>query len=93
MSLYNLLHGVDPATFFILPFLGEKHPDDYPRFRDCSINSNQEIEILTRVGGDNRNQGYGEEELQKHPNYLRDYDENERLDSTYATYVFSIPDE
>lgn len=34
MSLYNTVHGVNPATFFILPMLG-KHPDEYPRFRDC----------------------------------------------------------
>jgi hypothetical protein len=35
MSLYNAINGVNPATFFLLPMLGEKHPDDYPRFRDC----------------------------------------------------------
>ncbi len=34
MSLYNMINGVNPATFFILPMLG-KHPDEYPRFRDC----------------------------------------------------------
>ena len=34
MSLYNLINGANPATFFILPMLG-KHPDEYPRFRDC----------------------------------------------------------
>jgi hypothetical protein len=34
MSLYNLVNGANPATFFILPMLG-KHPDEYPRFRDC----------------------------------------------------------
>ena len=45
MSLYNMINGVNPATFFILPMLGEKHPDNYPRFRDCFIgelsNSNE----------------------------------------------------
>lgn len=34
MSLYNMINGVQPATFFLLPMLG-KHPDEYPRFRDC----------------------------------------------------------
>lgn len=34
MSLYNMIHGVNPAAFFVLPMLG-KHPDEYPRFRDC----------------------------------------------------------
>lgn len=36
MSLYNMINGVNPATFIILPMLG-KHPNEYPRFRDCFI--------------------------------------------------------
>lgn len=36
MSMYNIFHGANPATFFILPMLG-KHPDEYPRFRDCFV--------------------------------------------------------
>ncbi len=95
MSMYRMVNGVNPSTFFILPMLGEKHPDDYPRFRDCFsvVNENEdfEIHVLTRVGGNNRNQGFGEEELQKHPNFLYDADEEE--DNTYATYVFSVPKE
>jgi len=75
---------------FILPMLGDKHPDDYPRFRGCTIENN-EIHIDTRVGGENRNCGYGEDELYQHPNYLRDFDFEEG--SSYATYVFSVPDE
>ena len=85
-----MINGVNPATFFILPMLGEKHPDNYPRFRDCFVDNN-EIHVYTRVGGGNRNCEFGEEELQQHPNYLRDFDDE--YDSTYATYVFSIPDE
>lgn len=84
------MHGVNIATFFILPMLGEKHPYDYPRFRDCFVDNN-EIHVYTRVGGGNRNCGFGEEELQKHPNFLRDFDDDH--DYTYATYVFSIPAE
>lgn len=34
MSLYNMINGVNISTFFLLPMLG-KHPDEYPRFRDC----------------------------------------------------------
>ncbi len=95
MSFYNMINGVNPSTFFILPMLGEKHPDEYPRFRDCFTvvdeKSNYEIHVLTRVGGNNRGEGFGEEELQKHPNYL--YDQDEEEDNTYATYVFSVPKE
>jgi len=36
MSLYNMVNGVQPATFFVLPMLG-RHADSYPRFRDCFI--------------------------------------------------------
>lgn len=32
-----MMHGANPATFFILPMLGY-HPNNYPRFRDCFIN-------------------------------------------------------
>lgn len=34
MSLYNQIYGVNPATFFVLPMLG-RHPEEYPRYRDC----------------------------------------------------------
>lgn len=88
-NLYNLLNGVNPATFFILPMLG-KHPDDYPRFRDCFINEDNQIVVYTRVGGNNRNSGYGEEELYKHPNFVRTYDDD--FDNTYGYYVFNVPE-
>lgn len=90
-----MLAGVNQATFYVLPLLGEKHPESYPRFRDCFItkddNGVDEIHVFTRVGGNNRGQGYGEEELYKHPNFLRTWDDD--FDSTYATYAFSVPEE
>ena len=90
MSLYNMINGVNPATFFILPMLG-KHPDEYPRFRDCFVSKDEKhIEVYTRVGGGNRHCGYGEEELEKHPNFVKTYDD--KFDNTYGTYVFSVPD-
>ena len=74
MSLYNMLNGVNIATFFILPML-DKHPDEYPRFRDCFIGEDKNsIVVYTRVGGGNRNCGFGEEELYKHPNFIKTYD-------------------
>lgn len=94
MSLYNMMNGVNQATFFILPMLGEGHPDTYPRFRDCFVNTENEepeIHLYTRVGGGNRNEGYGEEELYNHPNYLTTWDDD--FDSTFATYSFSVPTE
>lgn len=110
MSLYNLVNGVNQATFFILPMLG-KHPEQYPRFRDCFVgaleNSDEAdqfgipqkkasdesvINVYTRVGGGNRSDYHDEiEEMRQMPTYLRDYDDD--FDSTFATFVFGIPEE
>lgn len=111
MSLYQMMNGVNPATFVLLPMLG-KHPDEYPRFRDCwaepcewvlredglpvikSSNIEQQddaIFVYTRVGGGNRESYEIDiEELQAMPEYIRDYDDP--FDSTYATFVFAIPE-
>ena len=89
-GLYNLIHGVNPATFLILPMLG-KHPDEYPRFRDCGVTEDHHILVLTRVGGGNRNTGYGEEELEQDPHFIKTYDAD--WDSTYGYYEFKVPEE
>ena len=50
MSLYNMVNGVQMATFFVLPMLG-KHPDDYPRYRDCFIGKmTQDFNDLDQFG-------------------------------------------
>lgn len=90
MSLYNMMNGVNPAAFLILPMLG-RHASEYPRFRDCFVNEDKQIVVLTRVGGNNRNCGYGEEVLYKDPNFVKTYDEE--FDSTYGYYVFNVPEE
>ncbi len=84
-----MLNGVNPSTFLILPMLG-KHPNEYPRFRDCFIEEGQ-IVVLTRVGGNNRDCGFGEEQLYSHPNFVKTYDDD--FDNTYGYYVFNVPDE
>lgn len=98
MSLYNLVNGVNPATFYFLPMLG-KHPDEYPRFRDCYIGNDDErpeingkIVILTRTGGGNR-EDYEEEndEITNMPTYLFDFDDD--FDSTFAHFVHDVPAE
>lgn len=37
MSMYNMIYGVNQAAFYILPMLEDKHPELYPRFRDCFV--------------------------------------------------------
>lgn len=87
-GLYNVIFGYNPACIVILPMLGRKE-DEYPRFRDCFVEDGK-IAIYTRVGGNNRNCGYGEEKLYKDPNYVSTYDDE--FDPTYATYLFNVPE-
>lgn len=89
MSLYNALNGFNPACLYIMPMLGRKQ-EEYPRFRDCFVEDGK-IAIYTRVGGWNRNCGYGEEKLYDDPNFVKTYDDG--FDSTYATYLFNVPDQ
>jgi len=94
MSLYNLMNGVNNFTPALLAILGLSE-DDIPRFRDISlIDEGTKIELFTRQGGGNRETDYiaeANEKLTKHPNYLRDYDDD--FDCTYAYFEFSVPEE
>ena len=109
MSLYQMVNGLNPATFYILPMLGN-HPDMYPRFRDCFLTERKFqmqdgmplmlpveggredlIFILTRTGGNNR-ADYQEQIdwMRSLPGYIEDYDEE--FDSTFAFFVYEIPE-
>lgn len=88
MSLYNMANGFNPACVFIMPMLGRKQYE-WPRFRDCFV-QDEDIAIYTRVGGGNRNCGFGEEELYEDPNFIKTWDDD--FDSTYATYLFKVPE-
>lgn len=89
MSLYNAINGFNPACILIMPMLGRKEKE-YPRFRDCFVTDEGNIAIYTRVGGGNRNCGYGEENLYDDENFLETYDDD--FDSTYGIYEFKVPD-
>lgn len=89
MSLYNMMNGFNRACVVIMPMLGRKH-SEYPRFRDCFVTDERNIAIYTRVGGNNRGQGYGEEALYEDENFLATYDD--AFDSTYGTYEFKVPE-
>lgn len=90
MSLYNMMNGFNPACLIFMPMLGRKQ-EEYPRFRDCFISEDEKhIIIYTRVGGGNRNCGYGEEDLYKDPNFVKTWDDD--YDSTYGYYEFSVPE-
>ena len=92
-GLYNMVHGYNIACLWIMPMLG-KHEEEYPRFRDCYLEEKDGehlIVIYTRVGGGNRNSGYGEEELYKNPLFVETVDDE--FDNTYAEYKFRVPEE
>lgn len=89
MSLYNMLMGFNPACVAIMPMLGRKQ-DEYPRFRDCFVTDEGNIAIYTRVGGGNRDCGYGEEKLYEDENFITTYDDE--YDNTYGTYEFRVPE-
>ena len=96
MSLYNLMNGVNQSTFYILPML-EKHPDGYPRFRDCFLwdaenpEYDDHIIIYTRTGGGNRDDYEVENEaMRQMEGFVTDYDDS--FDCTYASWVFKVPD-
>jgi hypothetical protein len=72
-----------------MPMLGRKQAE-WPRFRDCWVTEEGNIAIYTRVGGGNRNCGYGEEQLYEDPDFLKTYDDE--YDTTYATYEFKVPE-
>ena len=96
MSLYNMINGVSPCAFIFLPMLG-KHPDEYPRFRDCFLQDedhpeyNDHIHVYTRAGGGNR-ESYEDQiqAMREMDSFVIDFDDD--FDSTYATFVFSIPE-
>lgn len=89
MSLYNAVMGFNPSCILFMPMLGRKQ-DEYPRFRDCFISDDHKhIDIYTRVGGGNRNCGYGEEQLYKDENFVETFDDE--FDTTYGTYRFNVP--
>lgn len=85
-----MLNGFNPACLYLMPMLGRKQ-EEYPRFRDCFLSDdNERIVIFTRVGGGNRNCGFGEEELYKDFNFVKTYDDD--FDSTYGYYEFNVPE-
>jgi hypothetical protein len=127
MSLYNLLHGVNPNSN-LLKFILQIDVKEAPslpkdcqgewgkinhteslgeyieyciknniylsgRFRDIYLNEDgTKIILYTRNGGGNRGSyHYIFDIFRKHPNYIRDYDDD--FDSTYAYIDFKVPEE
>lgn len=95
MSLYNIVCGTNQLAGVLLASLGlPSHATG--RFRDCYLQRDAggalEIHVYTRNGGGNRPDFVDVTKfLRQHPLFLRDFDDPG--DSTYASYVFALPDE
>lgn len=103
MSLYNMLFGVNSLAGVTLTALNLT-PTDIPRFRDAYFDADENrLVVYTRTGGGNReyygspgnednedNEGPFNSDLEAHPNYL--YDEDDDFDCTFAYFYFSIPE-
>lgn len=92
MSMYNMIFGRNPAAEALLAML-HLTPSEVGRFRDCYPNEDgSKIIVYTRNGGGNREEHQPVlDALSKHPNWIRDYDDD--FDSTYASIEFSVPEE
>lgn len=89
MGLYNMVHGTCPQAPIILCLL-DKTPDNFGRFRDAYVQDGFLV-IHTRCGGGNRGSYEGVfAEMQLHPLYVGDLDNN--FDNTYADILFRFPE-
>jgi len=90
VSLYNMVMGTNSIAGALLAAL-ELSPDRLGRPRDAWLDG-EEIVVLTRCGGGNRDD-YEQvfEDLRAHPCYLRDEDDD--YDSTYALIHFRFPEQ
>ena len=88
--MYNMLFGINQNYKVLLKVLNLT-TEKCGRFRDCYLQDGKII-VYTRNGGGNR-EDYQKyiDELAKHPNYIKDYDDD--FDRTYCYIEFSIPDE
>lgn len=91
MSFYNFLMSENPDYAILLGTLG-LNKNSFGRYRDVYLNADGSVIIVyTRLGGPNR-KDYKQfiTNLRKHPNYMKDYDDD--YDDTYAYFEFSVPE-
>ena len=96
MSMYDMVAADGHQNLRGAFLLAALDNPDIGRFRDAWVEKSADgepvIAIYTRNGGGNR-EDYEDviADLQDHPLYLRDADDD--FDSTYATFYFRTPDE
>ncbi len=92
MSLYNMVHGVQPTAKVVLHLL-DLDFRAIPRLRDAFIverDSQLLLAVRTRTGGANRPAHIEQAKmLADHPCYVSD--EDDAFDNTFALYLFKPP--
>jgi len=95
MNLYHVMNRVSAAALYFLPMLG-RHPDEFPRFRDCFVlasdlpASENRICVYTRTGGNNRLDYVNEIQAVQGMDWY-EHDEDDGFDNTYMTFYFRVP--
>ena len=105
MSMYNMIFGTSPVGPVLLAML-KLTPGDVGRYRDAGVYEGKIAVYTRNGGGnracwsdyvDREADGncrctgcFMAENVQKHPNYL--YDQDDEFDSTYATIYYSFPE-
>ena len=91
MSLYKRLFGENEEAPAILGFAGLTR-GMFMRYRDCFLNPDGTVvTVITRIGGGNRNEyRQAHINIKRHPNYIRDYDDD--FDDTYCYFEFKVDD-
>lgn len=89
MSLYKRLFGENKEAPAILGFAGLTR-GMFMKYRDCFLNPDGTIvTVITRIGGGNRNEyRQAHINIKRHPNYIRDYDDD--FDDTYCYFEFKV---
>lgn len=92
MSLYNMVHGIQPTAKIVVIVLGLE-PPKIDRLRDAFIVEEKgevRLVVRTRTGGPNRaDHSASNDALKAHPAYIEDRDEP--FDPTFAVFHFRPP--
>lgn len=98
MTFEDKINDLEMTTYLVLPMLG-KHPNEYPRYRDCFTHDvenpeyEDHIHIYTRTGtgGGNRKEYETENQAMRGmEGFVTDFDDF--YDTTFASWVFEIPE-
>ena len=87
MSLYNEICGENPRADAILALIGLTR-EQIPRYRDCYINDKQQLVMLTRTGGSNRDLYRDDNDWMRRQGYRFIETADDPRDPTFAHWCY-----